>query len=213
MPFLSAGLVPDETGVEESEKREIDKSSISRATSTAIDTKVDTKAQRRSATFSALQAKKGVETRKSPSKLSATKPAIDRISGQIPFIRILIPKVQLITILIQVDPIAALIVSLSIIAGGLSRAWSLGFKVRAITMFQEAIISRNVESATITPLLLQQLVTEISLQVANYVGLYGHKRYKKKMRKHLTEQLLEAYGSLSYEVRIDDYTKRRYRSV
>lgn len=137
----------------------------------------------------------------------------DKKKRRIAFKQIFLPKLRLLRILLKVDPLAAWVVCLSVIANGLMKTWSLACQYRAMTAFQEAILSRNIDSRTIIPLLIQQFVVEFCLQMAIYSGIYGHKRYKKRMEKHLTELLLEAYGALPYTTRIDRYISKRYNAV
>lgn len=132
---------------------------------------------------------------------------------RIPFKQLFLPKFRLCRILLSVDPAAAWIICFSVIANGLMKTWSLACQYKAMTAFQEAILARNLESKTIIPILVQQFVVEFGLHMAIYAGLYGHKRYKKKMEKHLTEMLLEGYGALPYAVRIDRYIQKRYNAV
>jgi len=132
---------------------------------------------------------------------------------RIPFKQLFLPKFRLCRILLAVDLVAAWIICLSVVANGLMKTWSLACQYRSMTAFQEAILTKNLDSATIIPILMQQFVVEFGLQIVIYVGLYGHKRYKKKMEKHLTEMLLESYGALPYAVRIDRYIQKRYNSV
>lgn len=132
---------------------------------------------------------------------------------RIPFEQLFLPKFRLCRILWTVDPTAAWVIFLAVIANGLMKTWSLSCQYKAMTAFQEAILNKNLESATIIPILVQQFIVEFGLQMAIYAGLYGHKRYKKKMEKYLTEILLEAYGALPYAVRIDPYIQKRYNSV
>ena len=89
----------------------------------------------------------------------------------------------------------------------------MAYRCQAVTVFQEAIISRKLESTTMAPLLLQQVAVEIFLQISTFAGTYGQKRCKKKMSKHLTRLLIEAYGWLPYPVRMDSYTEKRYMFV
>jgi hypothetical protein len=139
--------------------------------------------------------------------------AEDKKKRRIPFKQIFLPKLRLLKILLKVDPLAAWVVCLSVISNGLMKTWSLACQYRAMTAFQEAILTRNIDSRTIIPLLIQQFVVEFCLQMAIYSGIYGHKRYKKRMEKHLTELLLEAYGALPYTTRIDRYISKRYNAV
>jgi len=132
---------------------------------------------------------------------------------RIPFKQLFLPKFRLCNILWTVDPIAAWVIFLAVVANGLMKTWSMSCQYKAMTAFQEAILNKNLESTTIIPILVRQFIVEFGLQMAIYAGLYGHKRYKKKMEKHLTEMLLEAYGALPYTVRIDPYIQKRYNSV
>jgi hypothetical protein len=132
---------------------------------------------------------------------------------RIPFKQLFLPKFRLCRILLAVDPTAAWIICFSVIANGLMKTWSLACQYKAMTAFQEAILTKNLESTTIIPILVHQFVVEFGLQVVIYAGLYGHKRYKKKMEKYLTEMLLEGYGALPYAVRIDRYIQKRYNAV
>lgn len=132
---------------------------------------------------------------------------------RIPFKQLFLPKFRLCRILLTVDPAAAWIISLSVVANGLMKTWSLACQYKAMTAFQEAILTKNLESATVVPILIQQFIVEFGLQMAIYAGLYCHKRYKKKMEKHLTEILLEGYGALPYAIRIDRYIQKRYNAV
>ena len=113
-------------------------------------------------------------------------------------------------ILIKVDPIAAGIIAISIISSGLARSLSLAFKCQALTVFQEAIVSRNIESAAVAPLLLRHATLELFLQSSTILGQYGHRRCKKKAKKHLAALLLDAYGALPYSARIDSYNQKRF---
>jgi hypothetical protein len=213
MPFSSAGSVSEESVVEEGEKCGMD-NDISKATTTAIDTKVSTLNQRLNVTDSVGVKKQEKKIEAAPSNVSApAKPSIDHNSGRIPLAQLFLPKIRLVTVLLLVDPIAAWVVAFSIISRGLAKTWSLAFKVQAMTVFQEAILSRSIETTVMAPILLRQLALEVLLQIAIYAGHYGHKRYKKKMKKHLTQQLFRAYASLPYEIQIDPYTRRKYSSV
>ena len=215
MPFLSEGTVPadmegDGGGYEKCEM--MDKSIINMAKTTAVEMKDDTTTHPRIVKESA-QNLKSEQVPKTTPEIKPAKTVVRKDAGKIPFTQLFFPKLRLIAILFKVDPIAAWIITTSVLTTGLARSWSLTFQCQAITVFQEAIISGKLDSTAMAPLLLQQLGVEIFLQISNFASTYGQKRCKKKMKKHLTKLLLEAYGSLPYSVRMDSYTAKKFMFV
>ena len=213
MPYLSDGTVAGDTSCG-NEKCEIMEEPIinNMATTTAVETRDDTTTRPR-IVKEPVQNSKSEKVPEMKEKIKTNKPSIRKDAGKIPFTQLFLPKLRFIAILFKVDPVAAWIITASILMTGLGRSWSLAFRCQAITVFQEAIISRKLESTTMAPLLLRQVAVEIFLQVSTFAGTYGQKRCKKKMSKHLTKLLIEAYGWLPYPVRMDSYTEKRYLFV
>lgn len=215
MPFLSDATVPAdmEGGCGDDEKCEItDKLISSMATTTALEVKDDTTMRPR-LLKEPVQNSKSKKNSEATEEIKPNKPFVRKDGGKIPFTQLFLPKLRFIAILFKVDPIAAWVITASILMTGLARSWSLAYKCQAITVFQEAIISGKLESTTMAPLLLRQVAVEIFLQASTFAGTYGQKRCKKKMSKYLTRLLIEAYGWLPYPVRMDSYTEKRYMFV
>ena len=215
MPFLNEGTVPagmDSGGGDDEKCEMINTSIVNMATTTAVEMNDDVRTHFRNVK-EPVQNLKSEKIPKTKPEIKTDKPIVRKDGGKIPFTQLFLPKLRFFAILFKVDPIAAWIITTSVLMTGLARSWSLAFQCRAITVFQEAIISGKLESTAMAPLLLQQLGVEIFLQISNFASTYGQKRCKKKMNKHLTKLLLEAYGWLPYSVRMDSYTEKRYMFV
>lgn len=132
---------------------------------------------------------------------------------KIPFSQLFIPKLRLLKTLFEIDPLGGWLLIMSVLSNGFAKIWTLSYKCQAVTMFQTALLARSVHPAQIIPLLVQQLVFELVLQSSIYIGEYAMKRYKKKLTKRLTEDLLEAFGHFPYATRIDRYMLKRHGLV
>ena len=215
MPFLSDGTVPadmESSGGCDEKCETTDKSISNMATTTAVEMRDDTTTRPRIVKESVpnLNSEKVPDTKE---ETKTNEPSVRKDAGKIPFTQLFLPKLRFIAILFKVDPIAAWVITASILMTGLARSWSLAFKCQAITVFQEAIVSHKLETTAMAPLLLKQVAVEIFLQISTFAGTYGQKRCKKRMSKYLTKRLLEAYGCLPYHVKMDSYTEKRYMFV
>jgi len=122
-------------------------------------------------------------------------------------------KFRLVGFLLKVDPLAAWIVLFSVLAHGVLRSWSWACQARVITTFQESIISRNMDKTYIIHLLCKQIAIQVVLECTKYIGVYGHKRYKGKMKEYVTELFLESWGCLPFNVKNSGDLKQHYAMV
>jgi hypothetical protein len=141
------------------------------------------------------------------------KPADNHKNDYLSLKELFVPKLKLLKILFEVDGTAGWIVFTSIIVSGLTRTWSITVQSDAITAFQEAILSKNFDVQVIFPFLLRRVAVELVQQITIIVGIYGHKRYKKKMERHLCQVLIESQSHLAYPIRTDSDNIRRYKAV
>jgi hypothetical protein len=150
---------------------------------------------------------------KKPPPKPQQNPAVEHEVKTLPLKDLFVPKFKLLRILFEVDPIAGWIVFGSVITNGLSKTWGIAVQSDSTTAFQEAILAKNFDIAIILPFLIRRIAVEIMQQITVVVGLYGHKRYKKKMQRHLSQLLIESQSHLSYPVRADSDILRRYNNV
>ena len=125
----------------------------------------------------------------------------------------LLPKVRLLRILLQIDPLAGSIIIGNTIAVGFLNSLKASTATVLTAAILELILTKKTDTQLILRLLCMHLIYEVCIHIMSGINCYAHRRARRPLQKKLGTDLMKAYAALPYEMMLNKEISRDFAEV